>query len=209
MRIPAFFISSCFFFTVSPMQIDFSTSPTDLFHDDSQLFATEPQVEEIDSLDQSFGSDIDLFSEDYQLLPPVEPDPSSVLADIDMNHIGQSDLNLLAADDTVCDSSNAGYNQMFGKNRRRGDTCKSPPVGEAEGHLRQPDDGDKLDLGFTNFATIRRTMTVFPSNYDICPYERFFGANIPVCKEPNPLDVSKVAGVPWFNLRNVVPRTFH
>lgn len=208
MRIPAFFIFSCCFVTVNPLQIDFSSSPTNLFHDDSQVFATEPQLEAIDSFDQSFETDSDLFSEDYQLLPPAEPDPGSVLTDIDMIPIGQSDLSLLAADDTACDSSNAGYTQLFGKIRRRGDACKSPPVGEAEGHLRQPDDKDKLDLGFTNFATIQRTVTVFPRNYDICPYERFLGANIPVCKDPNPLDISKVAGVPWFNLRNVVPRKF-
>lgn len=207
MRFLAFFSLSWFFLSVDSSQIDLSSSPIDLFHDDSQLFATGPQLEEAGSLDQSFGSP-DLFSEDYQSLSPVESDPSSVFADTYPNQVAPPDPSFFIAGDTACDSSDAADPQLFGKIRRRGDTCKSPPVGEAVGHSRQPGDSDQLpDLGFTNFATARRTKTVFPTNYDVCPYARFLGANIPVCKEPNPQDISQLPGVTWFNLRDVVPCT--
>lgn len=205
----AYFFLSWLFFTISSTQIDLSSSPIDLFHDDSQLFAAEPQLGEAESLDQSFASDSNLFSDDYQLLSADEPDPDYLLPDIDLNQFAESDPSLLAAGDTACESSDATDPQLFGKIQGRGDTCKAPPRGEAGGLPPQPDDGDQLtDLGFTNFATNRRTMSVFPRNYDICPYEKYSGANIPVCKEPNLADVSQVQGVPWFNLRNVVPRTF-
>lgn len=205
MQFLAFFFLSCLLIVVGSSQIDLLSSPIDLLHDDSQLFASEPQLNEADSLDQSVGSDMDLFSDNYQLLSSGEPDSSSVFTDVDLSQFAQSDPSLLTAGDFACDSSDTTHPQLFGRNRRRGDLCKNPPVGEA-GRYRKDD--QLPDLGFTNFATARRTMAVFPRNYEICPYERFSGANIPVCKEANPQDISKIAGVPWYNLRDVVPCTF-
>lgn len=206
MQYPAFFFLLWLLIATGSFQIDLSSSPIDLFHDDSQLFTSEPQLQDADSLDQSLGLDSDLFSDNYQLLSPGEPDPSSVFTDTDLDQFAQSDPSYLTAGDPACDSSDATYPQLFGKNRRREDSCKIPPAGEA-GRYRKDD--HLPDMGFTNFATTRRTMMVFPRNYEICPYEKFSGANIPVCKEASPQDILKVAGVPWYNLRNVVPCTFY
>lgn len=208
-----FFLSWLFVIvTVSRSQLDLSSSPVDLFHDDSQLFVLEPQLQEANSLGQLSGSDSNFFSDDYELLSPAEPDPSSVLADIDPNQIAESDPSVFAAGDIACDSSDASYPQLFGKLRRRRDTCRAPPTGEtgeAGGSSHQPGDGDEpTDLGFTMFATSRRTLSVFPRIFELCPFEKFLGSNIPVCKEFKAEDVLSVAAVPWFNLRNVIPRTF-
>ena len=209
MQFLAFFVLLWCLITVALSQIDLSSSPIDFFQVDSQAFADEPQLEEADLLDQWFGSDLNIFPDDYQLLSSTEPDPSYGLTDVDLNQIVEPYSSFLTAGDIACDdSSDASSPQLFGKiRRRRGDTCQVPPAGGAGGPSRQPGDEDEPgDLGFTNFASRRRVLSVFPSNEEICPVQKYFGANIPVCREPIAGNVIPVLGVPWVNLRDVVPR---
>lgn len=209
MQFLALFLLSWCFIASCHSEIDLS-SPIDLFHDDSQLFDPEPQFEEANSLDQAFAPDSTLFPDVVQLPSLPEPEPSPFLADIDLNQIAEPDSSLLAAGENACDGSDASKPQLFGKVRRRGDSCRGPPVGKVEGVLRKPGDGDEPgDLGFTEFAAGRRLLlSVFQKDFEICPRSKFKASNIPVCKLPVPADVFPVLGVLWVSLRDVTPRTF-
>lgn len=217
MRFQALFFFSACFTAVIPSQFDLSSSPTDLFNDDSQLFAFEPQSEAADTTDQLFGTNSNFFLDDDQFLSPTEMDPTAtdltetdptfVLAGTDWNQIAEPDPDFLLADNAACDSSDAGSLQLFAKFRRRGDACKGEDVG------RPPsiDDGKEPlepDLGFTNFVINQRMNSVFPKDDGRCPYAKYSVSNILVCKEYNPNDMSQIPGNDWYNLRDVLPGMF-
>ena len=182
--------------------------PTDIYDDnlDSSLFNPEPLFGEESSADQTIDSYSNLLT-DGDLESPlfIEPDPGSSLDETSLIPIDDLNPSFLSVDgDIACDSSNAEYPQLFGKVRRRGDSCRTSPTGQTGGGST-PSDNEEIpsDLGFGKFSTDLLLRKSFPEDFQICPMRRFHSSNIPVCKVPLPEDVFSVLGKPWVNLRRV------
>jgi hypothetical protein len=149
---------------------------------DPAFLVDDPSLKGMDPPDQMIGLDSNVFLHDNVGLDQVpEPSEDFLLAgNIALDPTTEADPDLLLANDIGCDASNTDSAPIFGKVRRE-NSCKTPPVGQAE----SPNPFNIDDpFNFDQFLKKRPSPPLFQAHPEICPPKIFGPSIIPVCDTP-------------------------
>lgn len=97
--------------------------------------------------------------------------------------------------------------QLFGK-IRRGESCRTPPVGQAENPDQPQEDSNSPNNDAPSMNPYTSVLARgLQRNLEICPIMIFGLSNIPVCKGLNEPEDFQQIGPNLFNIAYVLPRT--
>ena len=181
---------------------------------DSTLFSDENISDTLtESSSNFFLDDNDQWSSMTDLVPDLSFDsngawPEDVLLteNHDPSQTAETNSDFLLSDSDGCVVGAADDGQLFGKVRRQ-ESCRAPPVGQAE-TPNQPEDPNSPDDDAPIFnpygAVLARGLQRDPEK---CPIMTFGQSNIPVCKSLWELQDFQVIGPNLYNIEYVLPRT--
>lgn len=182
--------------------------------------------------------DLTLFNDENVFDQPAESPPTlflddkdqsrlstQLISDLSFNDNGAWPTDLLLADsddanqlvDTNLDWALNGFDdcvgsaddhQLFGK-VRRGESCRTPPVGQANTPNPPKDDSNSPNDDVPNLNPYMGVLArVLRRDLEICPIMTFGLSNIPVCKGLDEPEDFHLIGPNYYNIDYVIPCTF-
>lgn len=131
-----------------------------------------------------------------------------LLADSDdPNQMAEPNLDFLLAGPGDCVIGGTENGQLFGK-VRRGESCRAPPVGQAQNPDQPKDPNSPKDdaSSFNPYAAV--LAQGLQRNFELCPLNIFGLSNIPVCKPLDEVEDFQLIGPNLYNIDFVLPRTY-
>ena len=181
--------------------------------------------------------DFTLFNDENVVDQPTESPSTFFLDDNDQSRLNTqllSDLSfndngVWSADVLLADSDNANQpvnpnldwvldgfddcvgsaddHQLFGK-VRRGESCRTPPVGQADTPDQPKEDSNSPNNDVPNMNPYISVLSrILQRNLDICPIMVFGLSNIPVCKSLDETEDFRLLGPYLYDIEYVIPCT--
>ena len=161
------------------------------FLDDSSIslnLLDDSSIQGTNSLDQSTGSDFDLFLD----------------TDDQRSQASASDSGFFLSNDISCDVNNADDAQLFDK-RRRDSVCKNPDasIGNVKNSINSID-----PFNLDEFLQKQPSALVFETSFEACPVKDYEDSNTPVCDKLATVLQAAQLDVDSADLFNVDPGAF-